>query len=47
MLPINACFHSVCLVSRSLCYNICLEKEIKLLFEQSYMFGDVIIRYVQ
>ena len=36
MLPTNAYFHSVCLVSMSLCYNICLEKEIQLLFGQSY-----------
>ena len=32
MLPINAYFHSVYLVSMSLCYNTCLEKEIQLLF---------------
>ena len=43
MLPTNAYFHSVCLVSMSLCYNICLEKEIKVLLGQSYMFGNVII----
>ena len=47
MLPTNAYFHSVCLVSMSLCYNICLEKEIQLLLGQSYMFGNVIIWYVQ
>ena len=47
MLPINSYFHSVCLVSMSLCYNICFEKETQLLFGQSYMFGDVIIWYVQ
>ena len=40
-------FHSVCLVSMSVCYNICSEREIQLLFGQSYMFGDVIIWYVQ
>ena len=40
MLPINAYFHSACMVSMSSCYNICLEKEIKLLFEQSCIFGD-------
>ena len=38
MLPINAYFHSVFLVSMSLCYNICLEKEIKLLLGQSYVW---------
>ena len=27
--------------------NICLEKEIQLLLGESYMFGDVIIWYVQ
>ena len=43
MLPTNAYFHSVCLVSMSLCYNICLEKDIQLLLEQPYMFGNVII----
>ena len=47
MLPVNDYFHSVCLVSMSLCYNICFEKKIQLLFGQSYMFGDVIIWYVQ
>ena len=47
MLPTNAYFHSVCLVSMSLSYNICLEKEIQLLLGQSYMFGNVIIWYVQ
>ena len=31
----------------SLCYNICLEKGIQLLLGQSYMFGNVIIWYVQ
>ena len=40
MLPTNAYFHSVCLVSMSLCYNICLEKETQLLLGQSYMFGN-------
>ena len=43
----NAYFHSVFLVSMTLCYNICLEKEIQLLLGQSYMFGNVIIWYVQ
>ena len=35
------------MVSMSLCYNICLEKEIQLLLGQSYMFGNVVIWYVQ
>ena len=26
MIPINAYFHSVCLISMSLCYNICVKK---------------------
>ena len=43
----NAYFHSVCLVSMSLCYTIGFEKEIQLLLGQSYMFGNVIIWYVQ
>ena len=43
MLPTNTYFDSVCLVSMSLCYNVCLEKEIKVLLGQSYMFGNVII----
>ena len=47
MLPTNAYFDSVCLVSMSLCYYICLEKEIQLLLGQAYMFGHVIIWYVQ
>ena len=47
MLPTNVYFHSAFLVSMSLCYNICLEKEIQLLLGQSYMFGNVIIWYVQ
>ena len=47
MLPTNANFHSVCLVSMSLGYNICLEKEIQLLLGQSYMFRNVILWYVQ
>ena len=47
LLPTNADFHSDCLVSMSLCYNICLEKEIQLLLGQPYMFGNVIIWYVQ
>ena len=41
MLPVNAYFHSVGLVFMSLCYNICFEKEIQLLFGQSNMFGDL------
>ena len=47
MLPTNAYFHLVCLVSMSLCFNICLEKETQLLLGQSYMFGNVIIWYIQ
>ena len=47
MLPTNAYFHSVCMVSISLCYNMCLEKEIQLLLGQSYMSGNVIIWYFQ
>ena len=47
MLPTNAYFRSVCLVSMSLCYHICLEKEIQLLLGQPYMFRNVIIWYVQ
>ena len=31
----------------SLCYNICLEKVIQLFLGQPYMFGNVIIWYVQ
>ena len=33
MLPINAYFHLVCLVSMFLCCNICFEKEIQLLLD--------------
>ena len=47
MLPANAYFHSVCLVSMSLCYNIGLGKEIQLLLGQPYIFGNVIIWFVQ
>ena len=47
----NKCLFSFSLpgfqVFLSVCCNICLETEIQLLVGESYMFGDVIIWYVQ
>ena len=49
MLPINAYFYSVCLDSMSFDqYAVTyVWKKIQLLLGESYMFGDVVIWYVQ